>query len=155
MDFKVFFVFISTTTIKNMKKFKTENGLKVRIDLKENKKSLISGRNKLQISLNGTAIIDVVPTRQIEENEIIILENITDSKKYKLSKEGLELPLVGSAEKAEEFGVCYDTETNEIKFYGEGEMVYYTLPISATWVIYFRINTCWMSNRIWLKPVFI
>lgn len=142
-----------------MKKIKTESGLKVQFDLKKDKKSLISGRNKLQISLNGTAVVDIVPTRQIEENEMIILENITDSKKYKLSKEGLELPLVGSAKKAEEFefGVCacYDTETNEIKFYGEGEMVYYTLPIPATWVIRFKINTCWMSNRIWLKPVFV
>ena len=138
-----------------MKKIKTENGLKVRFDLKEDKKSLISGRNKLQVSLNGIAVIDVVPTRQIEENEIIILENITDSKKYKLSKEGLELPLVGSAEKIDDFGICYDTETNEIKFYGEGEMVYYTLPLPAEWVIRFKTNTSWMSNRIWLNPVFV
>jgi hypothetical protein len=138
-----------------MKKIKTENGLKLRLDLKQDKKSLISGRNKLQVSLNGTAVIDVVPTRQIEENEIIILENITDSKKYKLSKEGLELLLVGSAEKIDDFGICYDTETNEIKFYGEGEMVYYTLPLPAEWVIRFKTKTSWMSNRIWLNPVFV
>lgn len=138
-----------------MKKINVEKGLKIQFNLSEDKKSLIQGRNKLQIRLNGVVVINVLPTRQIEENEIIILENITDSKKYKLSKEGLELPLVGSAEEAEEFGVCYDTETNEIKFYGEGNIAYYTLPLPAEWVISFRINTNWMNNQIWLEPAFV
>ena len=139
-----------------MKKINVENGLlNVRFDLKEDKKSLISGRKKLQISLNSMAVIDVQLTKQIEDNEIIILENKIDSKKYKLSKEGLELPLVGSAEKIDDFGICYDTEVSEIKIYGEGGIIYYTLLLPAYWAIRFKTNTSWMNNQIWLNPVFM
>lgn len=137
-----------------MKKIKTESGLKVQFDLKEDKKSLISGRNKLQISLNGTAVIDVVPTRQIEESEIIILET-GSKKKYKLlEKEGLELSLMDSTEKIDDFGIYYDTETSEIRIHGEGS-VEYILLIPRDWMIKFKIRTTWMNNQVWLNPVFM
>ena len=156
MDFKVFLFFIHTKQEK-MKKIKTENGLKVRFKLKEDKKSLIAGRNKLQISLNGTAIMDVVPTRQIEDSEIIILET-GSNKKYKLlEKEGLELSLMDSASienKLEDFGICYDTEVSEIKIYGE-DSVEYVLLIPRLWLIKFKTENTWMNNQIWLNPVFI
>ena len=136
-----------------MEKIKTVNGgLKVSFGLKEDKKSLIAGRNKIQICLNGSAIIDVVPTRDIEE--ILILENENARWKKHLVKNGLELTLISSPEEIDEFGICYDTETNEVKLFGgSGKEVKLQTP--ADWIIKFKTQNTWMNNQIWLNPVFM
>lgn len=135
--------------MKNMKKINVEKeGLKVQFNLKEDRKSLILGRRKIQICLNGSAIIDVVPTRDIEE--ILILEGC----KKHLAKNGLELPIISSPEEMDEFGICYDTETNEVRFFGgSGKEVKLQTP--ADWVIKFKCPCSWMNNQVWLNPAII
>lgn len=136
--------------MKNTEKVTVENNIKVLFEIRESKK-IIPNRKTIQISVNGTTLIRVLPTKEIEE--ILILENENNNgwKKRPL-KEGMEIPLVSSPERVDEFGICYDTETNEIRVFGTGREVKLQTP--ADWVIKFKSPGSWMNNQIWLNPRF-
>lgn len=139
--------------MKNTGKTAIENGIKVLFEIRESKK-IIPNRKIIQISINGTTLIRVLPTKQVEEILILEEKNYTGWKKHLIKEDaGLELPIVSSPEKLDEFGICYDTELNEIRIFGEeGKEV--KMPMSPDWVIKFKCPGSWMNNQIWIQPTF-
>ena len=124
--------------------------IKVSFEIRDNKK-IIPNRKTIKISVNGTTLIRVLPTKQVEE--ILILENKNNECKKHLVKKGMELPIISSPEKLDEFGICYDTELSEIRIFGEnGTEV--KMPTSPDWVLKFKCQGSWMNNQIWLNPSF-